>query len=110
MRNLKFFVFLFFLHFVFFVIGCKMQAALPTEEDRALVKEQPDNLDIYLLIGQSNMADRAEIELQDLDTIQQNSHFIRNIRKIQVFHAILSAFNNQNIIQFPDELNFISKR
>ncbi len=30
---------------------------------------EPKNLDIYLLIGQSNMAGRATIESQDLDTL-----------------------------------------
>lgn len=33
-------------------------------------KNQPDNLEIYLLIGQSNMAGRADIEKQDQDTLK----------------------------------------
>jgi hypothetical protein len=34
-------------------------------------KTQPGNLRIYLLIGQSNMAGRAPVELQDLDTLER---------------------------------------
>jgi hypothetical protein len=42
---------------------------LKTTEDQNPGKPQADNLNIYLLIGQSNMAGRAEIELPDFDTL-----------------------------------------
>ncbi len=41
-----------------------------SSNDQNVVKTQADNLDIYLLIGQSNMAGRAEIESQDRDTLE----------------------------------------
>lgn len=38
--------------------------------DLEVKKNQPFNLEIYLLIGQSNMAGRADIEIQDQDTLE----------------------------------------
>ena len=38
--------------------------------DSAVKKNPPFNLEIYLLIGQSNMAGRADIEIQDQDTLE----------------------------------------
>jgi len=46
------------LSFAMPILGCKAQSI-----------EKPELLDIYLLIGQSNMAGRAEIEPQDKDSL-----------------------------------------
>jgi hypothetical protein len=43
-------------------------ASLP--DDLGVKNKQPLNLEIYLLIGQSNMAGRADIEIQDQDTLE----------------------------------------
>lgn len=50
--------------------ACKSNRPMvKSSNDQNLVSTQPDNLDIYLLIGQSNMAGRADIESQDRDTL-----------------------------------------
>jgi len=50
--------------------GCKStMEVVKATEDKYPGKLQPDNLNIYLMIGQSNMAGRAEIELSDCDTL-----------------------------------------
>ncbi len=41
------------------------------KKSQMVVSNQFDNMEIYLLIGQSNMAGRAEIELQDQDTLER---------------------------------------
>lgn len=61
-RDFKFFVLLIFVNFIF--TGCK--STLVTTDGHI----KADKLDVYLLIGQSNMAGRAEIELQDRDTLK----------------------------------------
>jgi hypothetical protein len=61
MSDYKFIVLLIFVCFVF--TGCKSTLVTPDKQTRA------DNLEIYLLIGQSNMAGGAEIESQDQDTL-----------------------------------------
>ena len=43
----------------------------PVLENRKLEKNQPQNLEIYLLIGQSNMAGRATIEAEDKDSLER---------------------------------------
>ncbi|MEQ9289444.1 MAG: sialate O-acetylesterase [Cyclobacteriaceae bacterium] len=48
---------------IFFILDGNCQEARDTNV-------QPQNLDIYLVIGQSNMAGRAQIELQDQDTLE----------------------------------------
>ena len=45
--------------------GCKSVKVSPADDQ----KSTPNKLDIYLLIGQSNMAGRATIETQDRDTL-----------------------------------------
>ncbi|WP_372774262.1 sialate O-acetylesterase [Mangrovibacterium sp.] len=40
------------------------------EKDSEFASPKSNNLDIYLLIGQSNMAGRADIEPQDLDSLE----------------------------------------
>ena len=68
MRNFRIIVILPLLYFAF--SGCRSTLELvKATEDQNQGKLQLDNLDIYLMIGQSNMAGRAEIELPDLDTL-----------------------------------------
>lgn len=53
---------------LFFVGFVNCQSNLPDVLE--LKNNQPANLEIYLLIGQSNMAGRADIEIQDQDTLK----------------------------------------
>lgn len=55
-------------HFISLII---LLAGFTFCEKEPIVQEKPafENLDIYLLIGQSNMAGRAEIEVQDRDSL-----------------------------------------
>ena len=66
MQNIKFIFILTLWRFLFLSQGTS-NAFL---NDNQPVKDQPKNPDIYLLIGQSNMAGRAEIEEQDKDTLE----------------------------------------
>lgn len=54
---------------IFHGSGCKStrRASIRSQDQNRL--EQSTGMDIYLLIGQSNMAGRAEIELQDQDSL-----------------------------------------
>ena len=56
-------------HFISLII---LLAGLSFCEKEPIVQEKTafENLDIYLLIGQSNMAGRAEIEVQDQDSLK----------------------------------------
>ncbi|MDW7695766.1 sialate O-acetylesterase [Flammeovirgaceae bacterium SG7u.111] len=51
---------------LFFLIGCKSAVVIPNSGPEV----GQVGLDIYLLIGQSNMAGRAEIEMQDQDSLK----------------------------------------
>lgn len=44
--------------------------------EKEIKSKQPENLDIYLLIGQSNMAGRAPIEFTDKDTLENVFLFV----------------------------------
>lgn len=68
-KNFRFMVLLFLLYFAFAACKSNRQMAKPNN-DQKKVTTQLDKLDIYLLIGQSNMAGRAEIEPQDRDTLE----------------------------------------
>ena len=52
------------------VLGVSVNCLSGVPDDLGVKKNQSLNLEIYLLIGQSNMAGRADIEIQDLDTLE----------------------------------------
>jgi hypothetical protein len=66
---MKFILLLSFLCIVITASSCNKGNALFNDTDNAIEGGQAKNLDIYLFIGQSNMAGRAEIEVQDRDTL-----------------------------------------
>ncbi|WP_372755707.1 sialate O-acetylesterase [Labilibaculum sp.] len=61
-----------------FYVSCKGLHHLNSDE---LASNKADSLDIYLLIGQSNMAGRAPIEEQDKDTLRNVYLFTGNAKK-----------------------------
>ncbi|GAA3619325.1 sialate O-acetylesterase [Flavivirga jejuensis] len=63
---------------VVFFYQCKTTTNLGEEE---VIKNQSNPMEIYLLIGQSNMAGRAAIELQDQDSINHVFLFTGNEKK-----------------------------
>lgn len=52
------------------ILGGLVNCMAISPDDLEVKKNQPLNLEIYLLIGQSNMAGRADIEIQDQDTLE----------------------------------------
>lgn len=68
---MKFILLLSFLCIVITASSCNKGNALFNDTDNAIEGGQAKNLDIYLFIGQSNMAGRAEIEVQDRDTLEE---------------------------------------
>lgn len=69
-----------FLVLLFFIFW-QCSAIDKTDENNAY-SGQPENLDTYLLIGQSNMAGRAEILASDTDTLHQVFLFCGNANKV----------------------------
>lgn len=69
MKNLKFIMIIPFLCLAVSVYSCNKEEV--SEKEKISVKKRPDKMDIYLFIGQSNMAGRAEIEIQDCDTLER---------------------------------------
>jgi hypothetical protein len=65
-----------------FLSNCKSTSNIPQTREALLETFPPKNMDIYLLIGQSNMAGRAPIEAQDLDSIKGVFLFTGNAEKI----------------------------
>src|SRR5210317_1898849 len=68
MKYLNLIILLLVVLFPLLANGCN-EGDLPLEENPEKEESQAKDLDIYLLIGQSNMAGRAEIESQDRDTL-----------------------------------------
>ncbi|MDP4187616.1 MAG: sialate O-acetylesterase [Bacteroidota bacterium] len=62
-------IIIFFLAPLFFCPTVNCQTALANKKSISK-KKQPAKLDVFLLIGQSNMAGRAEIEPQDKDSLK----------------------------------------
>ena len=52
------------------ILGGYVNSIASSDEHSVINKTQSANLEIYLLIGQSNMAGRADIEVQDQDTLK----------------------------------------
>ncbi len=59
-----------FLMLLLFVPGFTNCQTIDHEDIKKTGNSQPKGLEIFLLIGQSNMAGRAEIEMQDRDTLE----------------------------------------
>lgn len=79
------------------VIGNCIDTEYPEEQVKASTKQQPNNLEIYLLIGQSNMAGRAEIETLDMDTLK-NVYLYTGIEKRE-WEKAANPFNKYSTIR-----------
>lgn len=67
------------------------------KETKNIIKDQSNSMEIYLLIGQSNMAGRATIEEQDLDSI--NNVFLFTGNEVKPWEKAANPLNKYSTVR-----------